>query len=257
MSLTTKSIFYFGIEVTSTNKNINFNEGSGELTATLPIGGFSHTDFAQKIEDALNSAGTRTYDVTFNRDGRTYTISADGTFDLLIATGSQSATSAFSLMGFTGGDVTGLTTYTGGASGSEYKPQSLLQNYLAKEDNQQFIDPKVNKAASGAVETIRFGIVSMIRMNIQWITNRDMSKANYIENNATGVSDANTFMRDIIKKGPFEFMPDRASRSTFSKVLLESTPESKDGISYELKEGMSSGLEGYFETGNLMLRVLT
>lgn len=256
--INTFSVFYFGINVTSANQFINFNEGSGELTATLTTGRYSHTDFATEIQDQMNAVGTLAYTVTFNRTDRTITISAPSNFDLLISSGSQSGSSTFGLAGFTGADLTGASTYTGNTgAGSEYLPQYLLQDYLDERDNKSFIRPSVNETSSGRVETIQFGSIRMFEMNITFISDFDFGHGGPIETNLSGVANANSFMEDIIEKGNFEFMPDRQTRSTFHKVLLDSTPESSDGIAYRLRELVGQNLQGIYQTGLLRMRIVT
>lgn len=257
MSLETYSLFYYGQEVLDSNKNLNFDEGAGELTAIVDIGSYSHTELATAVQTALNDVGENTYTVTFNRSARSYTISSDDTFDLLITSGSQVGTSIFSTLGFTGADVTGLDEYSGGASGSEYEPQFLLQDFVSDDDNQSKIDAKVNESSGGTVEIVSFGTRKIIEMNIKYATDRDVSKSGVIKHNASGVSSLRSFMQGITKKGPFEFIQDISNKSSFKKVILESTLESKDGVAYKLKElSITGGPTGFFETGLLRLRVL-
>ncbi len=77
-----------------------------------------------------------------------------------------------------------------------------------------------------------------------------------IKNNPTGVDDANTFMDYVTKVAPIEFMADIGDRSTFNTIQIESTPQSKDGIDYTLKEWYDKGLPQIFETGVLTFRVI-
>src|SRR6185503_364885 len=99
-----------------------------------------------------DDVGALTYTVTANRSSRTITIATTSTFSLLVSSGTHTGTAPWSLMGFTGSDRTGASTYTGNAaSGSEYRPQFLLQNYISSDDWQQAADASVNKTASGRV----------------------------------------------------------------------------------------------------------
>ena len=174
----------------------------------------------------------------------------------MIATGSQLGTSIFSLIGFTGADLSGASTYTGNnSSGDFYEPQYLLQDWVDKDDNQQKIDPSVNESATGVVEVVSFGTRELYELSIRFATDRDTSKTGVIKNNSSGVSDLRTFMQRITTKAPFEFMPNIAARSTFDKVILESTPEDPKGTAYKLKElSFQNGPTGFFDTGLLVLR---
>lgn len=258
MALNTFSTFYYGHSVNSSNLKFNFNEGAGELTATIAIGSYTPTDFATQVQTALNAIGSFTYTVTFNRAARTITIAtSDGNFSLLVSTGSENAVSAWSLMGFTGADLSGAMTYTGDTTtGSAYSPPFILQDYVTDEDWQQAAAASVNKTASGRVEVVKFGDETFYQMNIKYVNNNTQPDSLIIKNNATGVADLRTFMQYIVEKRPIEFMPDIDATSNFEKVLLESSPSNKDGTGYKLKELYDQGLPGYYETGTLVFRVV-
>lgn len=256
MSLETFSIFYYGHEVTSSNNTIDFDEGFGELTAELGPGKYTLTDFAKEIAAAMNEAGTKTYSATVDRSTRLITINSTGTFSFLISSGSTVGTSAFGLAGFTGSDTPTASSHTGNlASGSEYRPQFILQSHIPPENFKRTVNASVNESASGAVEVVRFGAVRFMQCNIMFITDKKMDGI-VIKNNQSGVSSANAFMDYITRIAPIEFMKDISDRDSYLKIQLESTPQSKDGIDYTLKENYDKGLPGIFETGNLTFRVL-
>lgn len=257
MTIKTKSSFFFGHEITINFFTIPFNEGAGDLSASLNVGTYSLTDFVIEAERAMNDAGTQTYTVSVDRTTRLITISAGSAFDLLFATGSTSGTSIFALLGFAQSDFVSLTTYTGTlGSGSEYKPQFILQNFVDFDNREDSVESSVNESASGLVEVVSFGKKNVMSTNIIFIT--DLQQANclgsVIEDNSIGVSDARDFMEFIVGKGNIEFIPDRDAPSTFTKCLLETTPESREGTSFELKELLGRGLAEYFETGELAFR---
>lgn len=259
MSIETYSLFYYGMEITSSNQNLNFDEGGSELVAVIDPGGYTHTELATAIKTALDAAGALTYTVTFNRADRTYTIAATGSFSLLVSSGTQVGTGPFTLLGFTGADLTGAATYTGNTTaGSAYEPQFKFQSFVSNDDNQEKIDAQVNESATGDVEVISFGTREIMELNIKFATNRDMSASGWVKNNASGVSNLRSFMQFAIKKAPFEIMEDIATKSSYKKVILESTPESQSGTGYKLKElSLSGGPTGFFETGLIRLRVLS
>jgi len=257
MALDTFSKFYFGYTITSANRNLNFSEGGGELTAILEIGAFTLTEILAVVKTAMDSAGALTYTVTTDRDSRKITIAATGTFELLLSTGSQIGTSPFSLLGFTSGvDLTGSASYEGSSeSGSQYLPQVTLQDFVTSDDFQETIDANVNEAASGNLEIIGFGIRKFVLMSFKVITNLPMD-GHFIKNNVTGLEDARAFFQVIVQKGPIEFMVDRDDTATFQKVILESTPTSSNGTGYRLVELTKNNVRDIFEINGLKFRVV-
>lgn len=258
MALSTFSTFYYGHNVTGDNQNINFDEGSGELTATVAVGSYTLTDFVTAVQTALNSAGTYTYTVSVDRSTRIITISSSsGNFSLLASSGTQVATGAWTLLGFDSTDVSGSSSYDGdSASGDQYSPQFKIQDYISSEDWRQASSATVNKTASGRVEVIKFGDEQFIQANIKYINDYAQPDSLIIKNTSTGVADVRTFMRYIINKRPFEFIPDIDTPATFEEVLLESAPGFKDGTGYKLRELYDKGFPGYYETGPLVFRVV-
>lgn len=263
MSILTDPIFYFIDDVDNDNFQLNFiepNKAATQLTANLNVSSFTMDQLDDEVARALNAAGQNTYTVTFDRDTRTYTISADDDFDLLITSGDNASTSVFTLIGFTGADVTGLTTYEGNnAAGAEYEPQFPLQDFVGFEISKEGISTKVNESTSGEVEVVTFGTKRLMKFNIKYITNNTGDRKAFSANkgNIDFVQDAIDFMEFITDKNKLEFMKDKTIRATFDNILLESTPSSSDGSGYELKELYSQNLTGYFETGKLTFRKLT
>jgi len=256
MSISTHSRFFFDYDVDSSNNALDFDEGGGELNATLNVGSYTFTEFAAEIKRAMDDVGGQAYTVTANRSTRTITISATSNFSLLITSGSNAGSSVFGDAGFTGADVSGTNSYEGNTTaGSEYTTQFILQNYIPSTNFQKAASGVVNKAASGAVEVVTFGTEKFIRMQFLFIT--DITQGgSVIRNRPSGVSDFRTFMQFMITKQPFEFMPDEDTVATFQKVILESTPEDGDGIGYRLQELFTRGLPGYYDSGNITLRVI-
>ena len=254
MSLSTFSIFYYNFEITSSNKYISFDEGSGEIVAEIQTGSYTASELGTAIKTALEDVGGLTYTVTFNRTSRSFTIQAGSNFSLLVSSGT-SGLSAFGILGFTGADRTGASTYTGGNAGSAYEPQFIIQDHVGKEDYQRLVDPSVLKTANGRVEVVRFGISKFIQMNFKYLTDKP-SDGNVIKNNPNGLADIRSFMQFAFLKKPMEFMADISDRNTFDKVILEATPEDAQGTGFRLKELYDKGLPGVFETGVLLFRVV-
>lgn len=254
MGLSTFSTFYYGIKIDTNSQNLNFSEGGGELTAVISVGSYALSDFVVKIQDALNTAGALVYIVTVDRNTRQITISATGTFEILLLSGTQISTSPFSIMGFSGGsDLTGSATYTGASgSGSEYTPQALLQDYVDGEHQIEKIQSSVNESGSGDLEIISFGEKKIIEMSFKWINN-NIEVRGFVKKDSNAVSNVLVFLNDLIRRGPLEFMPDISTRSTFKKCVLESTPSSSKGIGFKLEE--HSELQDFHNIGPVKFRI--
>lgn len=257
MSLKTFSKFYYGHEVTTENNLLDFDEGSGEVTAELEAGFYSLTEYAAEIQRALNDAGALTYTVTIDRDLRELTISASAVFSLLVTTGSHVGASVWAMAGFSGADRTGASTYTGDlASGSVYYPQFILQDHIASDKWRQAADASVNRSASGRVEVVKFGSIKYVQFSIKFATDIDQGYGGPIRSNPNGVSDLEAFMNYLITKGPFEYMPDESDSATFETLILEASPDFSEGTGFKLKELYDKNLPEVFETGILKARVI-
>jgi hypothetical protein len=258
MAITTNPIFYTIDNVSTNNNLLNFKEpnvSGDELTATLNIGSYSMSQLITELARALNAEGSETYTVTLDRDTRIVTISSTDTLELLVSTGSNSGLSTYSLLGFTGADLTGSSSYDSDtAIGDTYEPQFPLQKFRGFETNKEGIRPSINEAADGTVEVITFGDRQFMEFEIKYTTDNFMAKGAPITNNPTGVADLTAFMDFLITKSNLEFMKDKTVRSTFNVMLLESTRQNRMGVGYQLKEKYSEGLQGYFDTGMLKFR---
>ena len=258
MTIKTRSVFYYVEGITSDNLYLNFlepNELNSELTAILQIGTYSMSQLVTEVQRALNDAGDITYTVSFDRDTRLVTISADDDFNLLVTTGSNSGASAYSLLGFTV-NKSGTDTYEGDeAFGSEYAPSYMLQSYKDADNNTDGIRASVNESASGVVEVVTFGNRAFYEMNVKWITDREIAKSSLFENNQNSLEDSRNFLDFCITKQNLEFMKDKDNRDVFNVVLLETTRKSRQGTSYELTE--MSSMDEWYETGLLKFRRVT
>lgn len=257
MSIATRSVFYYGHAIDGTNLYLDFDEGGAELTATLDIGEYTLTEFAAEIKRAMEAVGALTYTVSVNRSTRVITISAASNFTLRTASGSHSGLSAYSLVGFSGSNKTGANTYTASAaSGSAYTPQFTLQDYVPPGNFSKPQFSTVVETVNGDVEAVVFSVLNMIEMNIRFCTNVPQGSRSPITNNASGLSNINTFMRYLITKSPVEFVPDSSSPSTYYKVILDTTTEDKNGVGYRLKERVDLMIPGYYDTEKMTFRVL-
>lgn len=253
----TWSKFNYGFQIDTSNNSLNFSEGGPELTAVLESGDYTLGEFAEVVATALSAIGALDYTASINRNTNVITLSASGTFSILLATGSNIGISFAGLMGFSQVvDLTGAATYTGASTaGFQYYPQFLLQSYVPPEIFKQSADATVNKAASGRVEVIRFGVEQFIEMDIKFITDLPMDNV-VIKNNPSGLQDAIDFLDDITQKAKFEFVPDVDTPGTFHEVILESFPGFQNGAGFKLKELFAQNLPDFYETGVIKLRVV-
>lgn len=255
MSLSTFSKFYFDFQVNIDQLYISFNEGSGEILAPVDVGNYSITNGISKVQSAMTDNGTQAYTVSFDRSTRLVTISAASNFSLLVSS-STVTTTLFQVLGFTGSDRTGASSYTGNLPcGSQYLPQFVLQDYIAKEHYVKSVDATIKKTATGQVEVVRFGTEAFIQANIKYATNKRMDNG-VIKNNPSGVEDLAAFMSFAIQKQPMELMLDASTPATFIDVILEKTPADSNGTGFQLKELYDKNLPGFFETGVLLFRVM-
>jgi len=257
VSLKTFSKFFYGYEVNSDALYLDISEGSGEMTAELEIDSYSLNDFINEVSRQLNAVGGQEYIVSVDRATRLATISAPANFSLLVGTGSHRGATIFGALGFTGNDLTGAKTYTGNLpAGSEYAPQFILQSYVSSDDQRGPAYGVVNKSASGVTETVTYGEENLIGLDIKFANNYAHSWNGPIKTNSSGVLNLRNFMKFCVTKSPLEFMADEANPDSFQKVILESTPDDKNGLRFKLRELYDKGLPGYYETGSLVFRVL-
>lgn len=255
--INTFSKFYYNYLITSTTKSFNFNEGAGQLTATIPTGSYTLTTLCDELAYQMEQVGTQNYTVTANRSTRVITISSAIAITILAATGTNAATGCYSVIGFNATDRTSNTSHIGNnITGSSYTPQYKLQNYVASEDNRTLRDQTVAKSASGKVEVISFGNDDMFEFKIMFANNIYQPSGSPITNSQTGVEDLRTLMQYLINKYEVEFMPDVNTPSTYYQVVLESTASGSNGTGYKLEEQYGRGLVGYFESGLLKFRVI-
>jgi hypothetical protein len=201
------------------------------------------------VSTTINNNTTQEYTVQGDRDSRVITVSASSTFSLLVED-IFPLNSGFTIMGFTGANLIGLTTYTGNiASGAAYFPQFTLQEYVDFSLKKEFTDAAINTTAQGEDEVVSFGLRETCSFNIVAITDKPMEPVAPIDNNPNGVQAASFFMDYCISKGPLEFMVDRDDRATFFKVALKKTAASRDGVGYQLYEDFEIG--GIFESRTL------
>ena len=253
-NLLTYSKFYYNFIVDENNNYIDFDDGSGEKSAEIPFGSYTLNSLAQEISGQMTSlSSSHIFDCTVNRDTRIFTISASsgGNFSLLFDTGTHASLSISSLIKFNASDYTLSSSYDGyDSTGSVFYPQYLLQNYVDADYTKFPISSVVNRSTSGNnYEVVRFGSSKLYRFEIQYTTNLDLEKGSIIKNNPTGLEDLNYFMDYITNKYPIEFMKDENDSNTFDTIVLESSSQSEDGVSYEIIPSYDKNLPEFYSLG--------
>lgn len=103
------------LQVALSIRYIDFNEGSGEVTATLSVASYSPTDLAAQIVTKMDAAGVDSYTATIEAGTGLWTIASatGGTFALLWSSGTNSSNSAGTLLGAdTTTDTSSLASHT-------------------------------------------------------------------------------------------------------------------------------------------------
>lgn len=253
----TFSSFHYGISIDSESKFLDFNEGSGELTAELRVGHYTLGTLCAEIEYQMERVGTQGYTVTANRVNKKITIAGGSSFSILGSTGSNAANGCYLVIGFPASDTSSTTSHTSTTSiGTEYFPQYKLQDYVAGEDNTMLRNESVMTSVSGRVEVVSFGVDQIFHMNIKFATDIYQPPSGPIANNPTGVSDLRSLMQYLIYKYEIEFFPNEDNDTNYYRLVLESAPGESKGTGYLLEEQFSKNLKGYYETGVLKFRVI-
>ena len=255
-ALENHSKFYYGWQITTTNRYIDFNDGAGIKTAILKVGYYSSIDLIIEIKKQMDALSTLNFTVVFNRTTRKFTISSTVSFSLLFATGPYFAQSTASLLGYTATDKTSSSSYLAeNVSGFEYKTQFYIQSYKDTSTNRKAIDGTVNKSASGVTEVIKFGTERLMEGEFLFITNITQESISIIRTNNQGREDFIHFIEWCTEKAPIEFIKNEIDPSTFQTFVLESTPTDSKGLDYDLIEMYDRGLAQYYRSGVLKFRL--
>lgn len=250
MALNSKSLFTYGITITTLNQNIDFqivNLGP-TLTAVINLGFYSPQSLAQAVAFALQSVdSTNVYSVTVDPTlmgglQNRMTISTSGSFlSLLFASGPNTTTSAASVMGFNPADYTGATLYIGSSTtGSTLSPDFIGYNYL-DELNMVKVFGAVNVAASGLKEAVTFNLQLFLEVAFKY-----EKKSN--------LTSWNNLFSWMIQQKTFDFTPEISNPSKLYTVTLEMTEDDGKGLGYRMPE-MLPDFPNLYETGALKFRI--
>jgi len=114
--------------VTGLNDQIDFNEGSSNLIATIAAGNYDASSLATQIKTQLDASGSNTYTVTYSEIMHNYTIASDGSsLSLLWSSVGNTRSEEFGkLVGFDiSADDTGATSYV-----ADYPALGLPEDYM-------------------------------------------------------------------------------------------------------------------------------
>ena len=254
----TYSMFYYlNVEIDTTNQKIDFNDGTGDKVGVIPIGQYSPKQLADQVRAAMNNVSDSTFTATFNRTAKTYTIaSLDGNFSLLVSSGANSGTSVYSILGYSGSDLSSAASYTGSASSNviTYFPQFFIQDYEPTAHCVDKIDPSVNVTSSGVVEVVSFGTVNYAKMTFEYITDLAQGGASPVKNSSSAVADTLAFMNVLIKRRHVEFMESESNANSFEIFMLESVEGNSTGTGFRLKEMFDQNLGDHYKISNLKFR---
>lgn len=257
-ALENHSKFYYGWQITNSNKYIDFNDGAGVKTATLKVGYYSSNDLMIEIKKKMDALSTLDFTISFNRTTRKFTISSTSNFSLLFSTGPNAAQSTAELLGYQATDKTGVSSYLAeSVSGFEYSTQFYIQSYKDTSTNRKAIDGTVNKSASGAIEVIKFGNERFMEGEFLFITNIIQESISIIRTNSNGREDYIQFIEWCTEKAPVEFIKNENDPSAYQTLVLESTPTDSKGLDYDLIEMYDRGLAQYYRSGVLKFRLIS
>lgn len=252
MALTAKSLFNYGIQVTTLNRNLDFvAELAGDtLTAVLTLGFYSPGGLAAQIALQMQSTDPdRIYSVTVDRSvmGGTQnriTVSTSGSFlELLFSTGPNAATSPATIMGFLDNDYTGNTTYTGAAStGTILIPDFVGYSY-DDSTNMAKLFGAVNVATSGLKEAVTFAVQYFVNVEFKYEP-------------SSRLAEWKTFFIWAIQQRQFDFTPEISSPETVYNSTLESTEMDEQGLGYKMREQLDENLPNFYTTGPLKFRII-
>lgn len=251
MALTARSLFNYGIQITSLTQNLDFlaEPGGVQLHAVIPLGFYSTTSLALAVEFAMQAVDPdNSYSCTVTRNilGGTQnrlTISTTGTYlEILFATGTNVPTSISPIIGFLPTDYSGNTTYTGSSTtGTILMPTYIAYNYLS-DLHQGKVFGAVNVSASGLKESVVFAIQKFIDLEFKYEAKENL--VNWV-----------SFFTWAIQQRPFDFIPEITDPNTFYQVTLEKSVYDSKGLGFQMKE-MLPNFPNLYQTGALNFRII-
>ncbi|MDB4311895.1 hypothetical protein N9937_00555 [bacterium] len=217
--LPTPKIVYRPVTFTitaGTNDKIDFEEtGSSELTATLTAGTYTKGGMAAELKRALEVAGASTYTIAFALSGSNinkFTVTSDGiggggVLNLLWNTGTNTATSAKTTLGFDNTDDTGALTY----NSDNQAPATVTITF-----NNDVRSPQIAPKEDVSKHKTARGKKKVISRHVNWIYSFSLQ---FIPR--TLIDSFYTFYEDCLwRGGQFDFYP-KSSAGTFVNFTYE------------------------------------
>lgn len=255
----THSKFWYGWEVTEANRKIDFIEPSdlSSRVAVLRIGKYSSSELCDEIKRKLSAEGALTYQCSFDRLTKKFTISTVSNFGLLANTGPNGSEGVWDLLGYsTASDYSGASSYTAQSESCiEYTPQFKLQGASEVGQSKQFRDATYSRSSAGVGELSHFGTAEQIEHEIRLITDILQPTENFIRNDPNGKLNAQMFLDWARHKALVEFMPDENDPLTFHQLRLMSTEYDSNGLGFSLIEDYQT-IPNYFRSGKLRWEVV-
>lgn len=107
------------------NAKIDFNDGVNK-TATLTPGNYSMSALMSHVLTQLNAVSSGFTAVTYSSTSLKVTIARSSIFNLLWASGANTAQSTAEILGFSATDLSAASTYTGDKAAGFFQPLSLF-----------------------------------------------------------------------------------------------------------------------------------
>lgn len=257
-ALTSYSKFYYGSTIHQDRNTFTFKEDGIEKVATLNVGYHLPSVLPNVLASALNIAGSQVYTVTFDRETRLLTISAENDFEIPLASMFEAESSCAEDIGFSQGtDLTGSNSYSGIAPAcKEYAFQFPLQSYLPPEHNSEAIQAVKKKTVTGIVEAVSFGNLRKMEFEALYITDIVQDPKSIIRTNQDSTSQFLSFIEYATKLEKVEFMVDEKFPNDFRVFVLSSTEADQDGLGYKLIEEYDQGLPYYYRSGKLVFDLI-
>jgi hypothetical protein len=154
------------IAITASNNKLDFTDDNGTFAATIPAAMYkSPIELASAIQAAMQAVATTTPTCTYSSTTGKFTIKATGTLlSLLFATGTNTANTIATTIGFTATDKTGTGATTGYTSNSAislaspYTPSLDSADPNAAKNDELLIGDATNNTALAGVSSVDFSL---------------------------------------------------------------------------------------------------
>jgi hypothetical protein len=250
MALTTKSAFFYGLDVTTSNNALDFQVGATQYAATLNIGNYTATTLCTEIVRAMQAADiNNTYSATYSRIYSAGTVvskitisSSTTSFVLLFGSGARVLISCSSLLGFAAADTASGSTFTGTSSfGTTIQPTLVGYNYLPRQATQKVVG-SLNVSASGVKEAVLFSVQQFFQVEFKY------------EPEAKTKTEWANFLYYASLQKLIEFAEDVTTPASTIDCTLEKTDFDGKGMGFQLKE-MLPEFPFLYRTGSMQFRV--